>query len=339
MEKFERNFIVCYDTGIDYNYEFDPEDPDRDNPKEKDFVPLTAETMEEALEKSADVILKETGQNYPIDFVGTMKYSVNHHITMYDKNDEEYINFFPDDLEDIVKYINENSVDADLPAIFEALAKDELADVREAVAENSHTSAEMLETLAKDEDAEVRWAVANNRNTPVATLETLAKDENPYVRRNVVVGRDLSELSAAIVDALAKDKDPVLHEALLNCSSDVRCEVAKNENTPVATLKALAKDYNAYVRCAVAENENTPVATLKMLAKENYLDELSEVVRELAQENLDFHYFKQSGQLEPEKLVISASDLKEAKAEKDVRDAAAPKNEQQRQKSQDHEMG
>ena len=37
------------------------------------------------------------------------------------------------------------------------------------------------------------------------------------------------------------------------------------------------------------------------------------------------------------KLVISASDLKEAKAEKDIRDAAAPKQEQQR-KSQDHEM-
>ena len=38
-------------------------------------------------------------------------------------------------------------------------------------------------------------------------------------------------------------------------------------------------------------------------------------------------------------LVISASDLKEARAEKDIRDAAAPKNEQQKQKSQEHEIG
>ena len=54
--------------------------------------------------------------------------------------------------------------------------------------------------------------------------------------------------------------------------------------------------------------------------------------------NNGFGEKKQTEDLAQDKPLLSASALKEAKAEKDERDAAAPKNEQQRQKSQEHEM-
>jgi hypothetical protein len=53
--------------------------------------------------------------------------------------------------------------------------------------------------------------------------------------------------------------------------SRIRCEVAKNPNTPVEVLKELAKDEDYRVRQEVARNPNTPAEVLKELAKDiNY---------------------------------------------------------------------
>ena len=44
--------------------------------------------------------------------------------------------------------------------------------------------------------------------------------------------------------------------------------VARNPNTPVALLKALAKDKDAWVRSSVAENPNTPLPAPALKEKE-----------------------------------------------------------------------
>lgn len=188
--------------------------------------------------------------------------------------------------------------------VLEELAKDEYYLVRSEVAANKNTSTDVLEDLSKDKDSPVRLAVAENENTPVNILETLAKDAEYLVRRAVALNENTP---ASVLETLAKDKLEV-----------VRAEVANNKNTPATALETLAKDERQNVRQAVARNENTPVNVLEALAK----DPDEGVRREVSWNKHAAH----------EKPVMSASNLKEAKAEKDVRDAAAPKQEQEQQK-------
>ena len=337
MEKEANFFIVCYDTGTDYHYEFDPENPDNDNPKDYDYVPVTADTMREALEKAADEMQQQKGKIYPIDFESTMKNNVSL------KN-----------WKDIVEYINEKNVDIDFSEILKELSKDPDEFVRRIVAGNENTPVSVLEALAKDEEPGVRLLVTGNENTPVSVLEGLAKDEDWCVRQAVAENENTPR---NVLEYLAKDKH-----------WKVCCAVAENKNTPVATLEILAKDPDENVRCAVAENENTPATVLEKLAKDNdpgvlislirnentpvaVLESLAkdpdESVRDQAIDRLDAKICcavaeKENAPMKvpenlskDEKPIISASDLKEAKAEKDVRDAAAPKQEQ-KQKAQEH---
>ena len=116
------------------------------------------------------------------------------------------------------------------------------------------------------------------------------------------------DISASGLEILAKDE---------NEDPYIRQEVAANENTSVATLEALSKDADWGVRWNVAQNKNTPTAVLEHLTKDKEDD-----IRQMANERLENQHH------------ISSSDLKEAKAEKDVRDAAAPKQEQ-KQKAQE----
>lgn len=55
--------------------------------------------------------------------------------------------------------------------------------VREQVALNESTSADVLAELAKDVDFDVRYAVAGNKNTSVETLVFLSKDNNEWVSK------------------------------------------------------------------------------------------------------------------------------------------------------------
>ena len=55
--------------------------------------------------------------------------------------------------------------------------------VREQVALNESTSADVLAKLAKDVDFDVRYAVAGNKNTSVETLVFLSKDNNEWVSK------------------------------------------------------------------------------------------------------------------------------------------------------------
>ena len=336
MEKEANFFIVCYDTGIDYHYEFDPEDPDYDDPKKYDYVPVTADTMREALEKATDEMQQHVGKIYPIDFESTMKNNVSRK-----------------DWKDIVEYINEKNVDIDFSEILKELSKDPDEDVRRIVAGNENTPGNVLEGLSKDEEPGIRLLVAMNENTPGNVLEGLSKDEDWSVRQAVAENENTP---GNVLEYLAKDKHWKVH-----------CAVAENKNTPVATLEILAKNEDENVRCTVAENENTPATVLEKLAKDNdpgvlislirnentpvaVLESLAKdknwEVRDQAIERLDakIRYVVAEKENAPmkvpenlskdEKPIISASDLKNAKAEKDVRDAAAPKQEQ-KQKAQE----
>lgn len=48
----------------------------------------------------------------------------------------------------------------------------------------------------------------------------------------------------------------------------VRCDVAKNKNTPIEALALLALDRSYSVRYAVAQNKSTPLEMLKSLSKD-----------------------------------------------------------------------
>ena len=112
-------------------------------------------------------------------------------------------------------------------------------------------------------------AVAANPNLPVLLsvqlLELLAQFGDPSVRASVAQNPNTP---VAVLKALAKDKKEF-----------VRSSVARNPNTPVAVLEALAKDKGEGVRSSVARNPNTPVALLEALAKDEDWDVRSSVAQ------------------------------------------------------------
>jgi hypothetical protein len=105
--------------------------------------------------------------------------------------------------------------------ILRLLSEDDSGDVREAVADNPRTPAEVLTALSGDSASSVRMAVAENLKTPEASLERLATDKVNYVRWGV----------------------------------------AHNESTPPAILKGLTKDPDKHVSDEAKQNPHTPKAS------------------------------------------------------------------------------
>ena len=62
------------------------------------------------------------------------------------------------------------------------LAKSKVDGIRCNVADNWHTSADLLDELAKDSSPYVRATVADNKKTRLATLKMLASDEVSFVK-------------------------------------------------------------------------------------------------------------------------------------------------------------
>jgi hypothetical protein len=139
--------------------------------------------------------------------------------------------------------------------VLRALAVDNWSGVRVAVAGNPATPLSLrvtlLEQLAKENDGDVRKAIADNPSTPVALLEQLAKDAHILVRKSVA--RNPSA-PIALLEQLAKHAD-----------SDVRESVAGNPSTPADVLRALAVDNWSDVRAAVAGNPAVPADVLEAL--------------------------------------------------------------------------
>ena len=70
-----------------------------------------------------------------------------------------------------------------LEQLFSADAKQYVLALRQELAENSVTPAEILDQLANSESFHVRMRVAGNRSTQAGTLARLKNDPNPYVQR------------------------------------------------------------------------------------------------------------------------------------------------------------
>ena len=113
------------------------------------------------------------------------------------------------------------------------------------------TTADVFEHLAKDEHASIRQRVASNRKTPVKILMALAHDTDMAVR--ISVATNLSTNEETYLD-LARDPEQA-----------VRSVVARFEYVPVPALILLSKDHDVDIRIAVARNLNSTKAILNML--------------------------------------------------------------------------
>lgn len=133
-----------------------------------------------------------------------------------------------------------------MPAeVLRSLAKQHYDGVREAVAGNESTPAEVLEDLCLSEVAEVALA---NPNTPPDTLRMYAW------------GRDQVKAVAAIAN-------PTVPVDLSDfATGGLRKAVAANPAASPELLTSLANDADTSVRCEVAKNPSTPIATLELLA-------------------------------------------------------------------------
>ena len=76
------------------------------------------------------------------------------------------------------------------PDMFQRLSKMPYVEVREAIAKNENTPADVLTELSKDESWEVRESVALHKNTPQSVLDRLANDEEELVRDAVEYRRN-----------------------------------------------------------------------------------------------------------------------------------------------------
>ena len=69
--------------------------------------------------------------------------------------------------------------------IFQKLSNMPYVEVRDAIAQNEYTPADVLTELSQDESWEIRESVAYHKNTPQNILDILANDENENVRQAV----------------------------------------------------------------------------------------------------------------------------------------------------------
>ena len=69
--------------------------------------------------------------------------------------------------------------------IFQKLSNMPYVEVRDAIAQNENTPADVLTELSQDESWEIRESVAYHKNTPQNILDILANDENENVRQAV----------------------------------------------------------------------------------------------------------------------------------------------------------
>jgi len=173
-------------------------------------------------------------------------------------------------------------------SVLSILAGDSAASVRWQVARNAFTSPAILERLAEDTDRSValtvaanagtpmairialfskalscfvptEWTrIAGNTATPAAVLEELAARGPGWLKIEVAMNSALPVSSrAALLESLACDE-----------SKEVRTQVAKRPETPLAVLTALSRDQAWEVRRAVAGNPLTPRVVLDGMSRD-----------------------------------------------------------------------
>lgn len=149
--------------------------------------------------------------------------------------------------------------------------------IRSAIGNILNESVETLREIASDPDTDVAilrqltdysihnddltlWYVANNPNTPKQISEDI-------LHRLLPIFDKRSSWNKQIM--VEKSTDPKFLE-LFSHSKDwcTRGTVAKNLNTPIDTLRKLAKDRSYQVRAVVADHPNISFETLMALSKD-----------------------------------------------------------------------
>lgn len=141
--------------------------------------------------------------------------------------------------------------------IMKGLSKTDAMDMRELIAQEEEISPDVLDELANTKtDNEYFLAfIAKNPNTPPAALARMAQERGQYIQEWV---------------ARHPNAPP---ETLLNLSKkseffeyNIRYGVARNENTPYAALKTLARDEHENIRSLVAMRKDLPEDLMDLLA-------------------------------------------------------------------------
>jgi hypothetical protein len=194
---------------------------------------------------------------------------------------------------------------ADNVTLLRRLSADPDHDVRQAVARNSFTPADIVNRLTTDDSVLVRRAVLQRPDVPSASVIRLTEDDDAEVRstalshpscpvdlsaeqRALDEGRTVpfavlrSAASGAMPRSLAVAHHPSATARLLaGLAKDdfwqVREAVAGNANTSVVILTRLAADSDRDVRRAVAAHAKTPTSVLDSLVLDG-----SDIVRKQA---------------------------------------------------------
>lgn len=145
-------------------------------------------------------------------------------------------------------------------------------DARRKLARQAWMPADILRSLAKQHYYGVREAVAGNLNTPAEVLKDLCFSEVAEVAlANPNTPPDILRMSAwgrSRVKAVAAIGNPSVPVDLSEfATGGLREAVAANPAASPELLTSLANDANASVRCAVAKNPSTPIPTLEHLAR------------------------------------------------------------------------
>ncbi len=189
------------------------------------------------------------------------------------------------------------------------LASDKDRKIREQLAKNPNTPIETLKKLSTDKSYKVRLAVAKNPNTPSAILAEMVKRERPEFTsysdyKNLALGGELFKnpntplncrldlLKASgmryqldIVGSVARNKNTPVE--LLSAIADMAIQgeyglvlenLARNRNLPVDILRKVANKsldgyYSLDIRGALAKNPNTPADILLELLNYEYLSD------------------------------------------------------------------
>ena len=152
------------------------------------------------------------------------------------------------------------------------LANHQDNNIREAIVNNSKTSANILDNmilkkLVTDTDYLVRQAIAEHPNVTIEILDKLKSDENVNVREQVAKNPNIS---LVIMKYLTKDSVAIVRQA-----------VANNSQTSTTILYKLKSDRSPSVRQAIAQNPNTHLDVIHKLASD-----ANKIVRAAAKDNL-----------------------------------------------------
>lgn len=142
--------------------------------------------------------------------------------------------------------------------VLKQLATDDNRFIRKAVAENKNTPAEVLKLLVADTYAGVRESVACNPNATAEVLSCLVNDYSETIRNAITLSPNVT--------------DKILMELLKNDNKDndnafmvARCEKASPSTLTYIFEHVDSDDYSVMRR--LAKNPNTPIEVLRALAE------------------------------------------------------------------------